>query len=101
MLCEMFIHINSELIFINKRNQWGNDWYLLTGVLKKFVLTLNVLSEPKAKCILRIGLQNCIPKLEGKINICLKEMDVNLVQSIAGSVQKRLDTVHRKGYDAL
>jgi len=26
---------------------------------------------------------------------------VNLVQSIAGSVQKRLDTVHRKGYDAL
>ena len=46
MLCEMFMHINSELIFINKRNQWGNDWYLLTGVLKKFVLTLNVLSEP-------------------------------------------------------
>jgi hypothetical protein len=37
MLCEMFIHINSELIFIDKRNQWGNDWYLLTGVLKKFV----------------------------------------------------------------
>ncbi len=42
-----------------------------------------------------------IPELKRKIRICLKEMDVNLVQSIAGSVQKRLDTVHRKGYDAL
>jgi len=51
--------------------------------------------------MLRIGLQNCIPELEGKINICLKEIDVNLVKSIAGSVQKRLNTLHRKGYDAL
>jgi hypothetical protein len=42
-----------------------------------------------------------IPELKRKIRICLKEMDVNLVQSIAGSVQKRLDTAHRKGYDAL
>jgi len=42
-----------------------------------------------------------IPELNRKIRIYLKEMDVNLVQSIAGSVQKRLDTVHRKGYDAL
>jgi hypothetical protein len=43
-----------------------------------------------------------IPELKRKIRICLKEiMDVNLVQSIAGSVQKRFDTVHRKGYDAL
>ena len=42
-----------------------------------------------------------IPELKRKIRICLKEMDVNLVQSIAGSVQKRLDTVQRKGYDAL
>jgi len=73
----------------------------INGCSQKFVLTLNVLSEPKAKCILRIGLQNCIPKLEGKINICLKEMDVNLVQSIAGSVQKILNTVHRKASDAL
>jgi hypothetical protein len=39
-----------------------------------------------------------IPELKRKIRICLKEMDVNLVQSIAGSVQKRLDTVHRKGF---
>jgi hypothetical protein len=40
----------------------------------------------------------------------LNEMDVNFVQSIAGSVQKRLEiatyshiptTVHRKGYDTL
>ena len=37
-----------------------------------------------------------IPELKRKIRICLKEMDVNLVQSIAGSVQKRLDTVHIK-----
>ncbi len=73
----------------------------INGCSQKFVLTLNVLSEPKAKCILRIGLQNCIPELEGKINICLKEIDVNLVKSIAGSVQKRLNTLHRKGYDAL
>jgi hypothetical protein len=42
-----------------------------------------------------------IPELKRKIGICLKEMVVNLVQSIAESVQKRLDTVHRKGYDAL
>ena len=41
-----------------------------------------------------------IPELKRKIRICLKEMDVNFVQSIAGSVQKRLDTVHRKGYGA-
>jgi hypothetical protein len=34
-----------------------------------------------------------IPELKRKIRICLKEMDVNLVQSIAGSVQKRLDTL--------
>jgi hypothetical protein len=34
-------------------------------------------------------------ELKRKIRICLKEMDVNIVQSIAGSVQKRLDTVHR------
>jgi len=73
----------------------------INGCSQKFVLTLNVLSEPKAKCMLRIGLQNCIPELEGKINICLKDMDVNLVQSIAGSVQKRLNTVHRKASDAL
>jgi len=48
------------------------------------------------------GYAKSIPELKRKIRICLKEMNVNLVQlSIAGSVQKRLNTVHRRGYDAL
>jgi len=51
--------------------------------------------------MLRIGLQKNIPELQRKIRIFLKEMDVNLVQSIAGSVQKRLHTLHRKDYYAL
>jgi len=34
-----------------------------------------------------------IPELKRQKNNCLKEMNVNLVQSIAGSVQKRFDTV--------
>jgi hypothetical protein len=42
-----------------------------------------------------------VPEIKRKIRICLKEMDVNLVQSIVGSVQKTLNTVQRKGYDAL
>ncbi len=57
---------------------------------------LNPANAPKPRPI-----EDGIPELKRKIRICLKEMDVNLVQSIAGSVQKRLDTAHRKGYDAL
>jgi len=50
------------------------------------------------KCMLRIGLQK---ELKRKVDICLKEIGMNPVQSIAGSFRKRLDTVQRKGYDAL
>jgi hypothetical protein len=40
-------------------------------------------------------------ELKRKLNICFKEIGMNPVQSIAGSFRKRLDTVQRKGYDAL
>jgi len=36
-----------------------------------------------------------------KVQLCLIKMDLNLVQRIAGSVQTRVDTLHRYGYDAL
>ena len=55
----------------------------------------------KAKVYAKNWSAKNISQLTKKIQLCLKEMDLNLVQSIAGSVQKRLDTVHRKGYDAL
>jgi hypothetical protein len=42
-----------------------------------------------------------VSQLKKKIQLCLKKMDSNLVQKIAGTVQKRLDTVRRNGYDAL
>ena len=42
-----------------------------------------------------------VSQLKKKIQLCLKKMDSNLVQKIAGTVQKRLNTVRRNGYDAL
>ena len=42
-----------------------------------------------------------VSQLKKKIQLCLKKMDSNLVQKIAGTVQKKLDTVRRNGYDAL
>jgi hypothetical protein len=42
-----------------------------------------------------------VSQLKKKIQLCLKKMDSKLVQKIAGTVQKRLDTVRRNGSDAL
>ena len=42
-----------------------------------------------------------VDQLEDKICRCLKEIDPNLIQSLAKDVTKRLDKVQRHGYDAL
>ena len=42
-----------------------------------------------------------VSELKKRIQLCLKKMDSNLVQKTARTVQKRLDTVRRYGYDAL
>ena len=42
-----------------------------------------------------------VDQLKNKISHCLKEIDPNLIQSLAKDVPKRLDRVQRHGYDAL
>ena len=44
---------------------------------------------------------NNLTQLKKKISKCMLEMDLELVQEIAGSTQARLDTRRRHGYDAL
>ena len=44
---------------------------------------------------------NNLTQLKKKISKCMLEMDLELVQEIAGSTQARLETCRRHGYDAL